>query len=225
MVLMRWMSRWLAQGEVLFDYFDRQVALCVEASSHLSGFLEPGHNAQALATRISDLETTGDPLFAQIQQRLALSYIVPVLRRHEAGVLADSLESVLNHMRDVATTLRLLDGAVPNRQCAVLIASLQAAVEKVSLMMPSVRTFEHGPILEARRAMVDLEKEAEIAVQLGTLQLFGTESLSAKDILRCTMIFDALIRAIRRSHRASKLVEHIALRHGDFSYACYAPDT
>jgi uncharacterized protein Yka (UPF0111/DUF47 family) len=225
MVLMRWMSRWLAQGEVLFDHFDRQVALCVEASKHLSGLLEPGHNAQAIALRIGDLEATGDALFAQVQQRLALSYIVPVLRRHEAAALSESLEAILNQLRDVATTMRLLDGAAPDRQCAVLITSLQASVEKLGLMVPPLRTFEHCPILEARRAMTEIEKDSEQAVQLGTSRLFCTVSHSAKDILRYMQVFDALIRAIRRCHHASKLVEHIALRHGDFSYARYAPDT
>ena len=225
MVFMRWMSRWMAQGEALYGYYDQQVTGCVEASRHLSRYLTPGYNPLAITSQISDLEVTGDALFAQIQRRLALSYIVPVLRRHEAAALGEALESILNQLRDAASTLRLLEGADVDRQTGILITNLTNSVEKLAQMVTPLRTFEHGPILEARRSMTALEKESEQAVQLGTSLLFHSDAIAAKDLLRRVLIFDTLIRAIRRCHRASELVEHLALRHGDFRYATFAPDT
>jgi uncharacterized protein Yka (UPF0111/DUF47 family) len=215
----------MAQSEALYGLFDQQVAHSIDACTHLNRYLTPGYNALAIASHIADIEGTGDALFAQIQHRLALSSIVPVLRRHEAAMIAESFEAILNLIRDAAFTLRLLDGAAPDRQTDILITYLTGSVEKLQVMVTPMRTFQHGPILEARRKMTLYEKEAEHAAQIGTSLLFHTDTATAKDLLRSVMIFDVLLRAIRRCHRASECVEHVVLRHGDFRATRFAPDT
>jgi uncharacterized protein Yka (UPF0111/DUF47 family) len=223
MVFFPWIHRWMAHHEVLYDFFDQQMTLCLDASTQLRRFLEPRYNPVDIVSRIGDLELRGDALFAEIQSRMALSYIVPVLKRHEAALLAQSLETILNHVRETAATLRLLNGAEPDRHTGLLINGLHAAIAKLNLMVKPLRTFQHGPILEASRAMTDLDKGADQAVQSGTALLFRDEELSAKDMLRRSMIFDCLIKAIRCCHRTGELMTFLALRHGDFRYARFAP--
>jgi uncharacterized protein Yka (UPF0111/DUF47 family) len=198
-----------SRDETFFDHF-RQLAVHIsEAAVLLRTMFENPANAAQLSTQIKKVETDGDAIVVQINQRIDTSFVTP-LDREDIHLLAKRLDNVIDIINGCSRRVVMFrvtsprDGGV--QMADVLVRAGKEILASVGDISKRQKMMEHG------RAMKMLEEEGDVLYAQSVGALFEHEE-PAIEVLKWKEIFDALEEAIDECDDVSNALESIALKN------------
>ncbi|WP_310568588.1 DUF47 family protein [Gemmatimonas sp.] len=195
--------------EEFFNSF-RQLAERIGHAAVLIGqlFDTPRESAR-IAAEIKKLETDGDEIVRQINQRIDTSFVTP-LDREDIHMIAKRLNNVIDSISGVARRV-VMFRVTESRSGAKEMSSVivRAAVE----IQNSIGDINKRPkMLEHSRHMKILEEEGDKLYAASVGNLFEPE-LQTIEVLKWKEIYDLLEEAIDECEGVSNVLDSIALKN------------
>jgi uncharacterized protein Yka (UPF0111/DUF47 family) len=198
-----------SKDETFFDSF-RQLALHIgEAARLLRTLMEAPAQSATIAPQIKKVETDGDAIVVQINQRLDTSFVTP-LDREDIHLLAKRLDNVIDLINGASRRVAMFrvtdrrDGGV--KMADVLVRAAHEIQSTVGDVTKRQKMVEHS------RAMKLLEEEGDALYAQSVGALFAHDE-PAIEVLKWKEIYDALEHAIDECEDVSNVLESIALKN------------
>ena len=180
-----------------------------QAATLLRNMFENPTDATRIATEIKKVETSGDQIVYQINQRIDTSFVTP-LDREDIHLVAKRLDNVID----------LINGAARRVVMFRVNESRPGVVEMADILVRASEEIKSsiGNISKRSKMMVHgrniklLEEEGDTRYAEAVGALFDRE-LPALEVLKWKEIFDALEEAIDECEDVSNALESIALKN------------
>lgn len=198
-----------AKDDSFFDSFRVLAGHIGEAARLLRSLLENPVDSARISPQIKKVETDGDAIVVQINQRIDTSFVTP-LDREDIHLLAKRLDNVIDLINGASRRVAMFRVKVPRADgVAMADVIVRAAVEiqqSVGDVTKRQRMLEHG------RAMKVLEEEGDALYAQAVGALFEHDE-PAIEVLKWKEIYDALEHAIDECEDVSNVLESIALKN------------
>lgn len=201
--------KFFSKDETFFDLF-RQLAVHIgTAASLLRTIFENPADAQRIATEIKRVETEGDQIVHQINQRIDTSFVTP-LDREDIHLLAKRLDNVIDLINGAARRVVMFRVTESRPGGAEMAAILERCGTEILASIGNItkrqKMMAHGRTVK----LLEEEGDARYAEYVGAL--FDHE-LPAIEVLKWKEIFDALEEAIDECEDVSNALESIAVKN------------
>ncbi len=206
--------RWLLPKEDhFFVLMEKQAAAITRAAQALSRFL-PGHEeAAVISKRVLEIEHEGDALLHDVEEALAKTFVTPI-DREDIQHLASMLDDVLDRINESARAMDLYALDAPSGPMTRQIALLVEVGQLLENALPNLRKAEYEALVEARREVKRVEKEADTVFRDAVAMLFRDRSIDAKELLRDKEILTNLEEAIDTCEDVAEFLATLAVKNG-----------
>jgi predicted phosphate transport protein (TIGR00153 family) len=201
--------RLIPRDESFFPLFDQQAQIAVDAALVMQQLLSSVPVSAEQAQAVVDFEKKADGVLRQVRDRLETSIVTP-FDREDIQALANSLDDVLDEMREAA------DSALQHHigvQLPGVDAMLRVLVDITAKNLELVKGLR---TLRDLNTLIDeierLESEADGMYRKVMAELFSGR-YEALDILRWKDVVEAIESAIDAVEDASDEVQSIAVKH------------
>lgn len=198
-----------SKDETFFDHF-RQLAVYIgDAATLLRTMFENPANSAQISVQIKKVETDGDAIVHQINQRIDTSFVTP-LDREDIHLLAKRLDNVIDLINGASRRVVMFrvmtprDGGV--QMADVIVRAGKEILASIGDISKRQRMVEHS------RAVKLLEEEGDVLYAQSVGALFERDE-PAIEVLKWKEIFDALEDAIDECEDVSNALESIALKN------------
>lgn len=198
-----------SKDDTFFVHFRQLSSLIGEGAALLRQLLENPANSADLSVRIKKLETDGDAIVLQINQRIDTSFVTP-LDREDIHLLAKRLDNVIDMINGISRRVAMFRVVTPREGGVKMADLLVRACKEIPLAVGDVtkrhRVLEHG------KAIKQIEEEGDSLYAKVVGALFD-EGEAAIEVLKWKEIYDALEDAIDECEDVSNVLESIALKN------------
>ncbi len=198
-----------SRDEEFFNSF-RQLADHIGQAAVLLGQLfDAPRESQRLAAEIKKVETDGDEIVHNINQRIDTSFVTP-LDREDIHLLANRLDNVIDLINGTSRRVvmfRVTESRSGGKAMSdVLVRAAKEIQESIGDINNRAKMLVHS------RSMKALEEEGDSLYAESIGALFEPE-LPAIEVLKWKEIFDQLENAIDECEDVSNVLESIALKN------------
>lgn len=198
-----------SKDESFFDSFRVLADHIVESARLLVTLLETPTDSATISPKIKKVETDGDAIVVQINQRIDTSFVTP-LDREDIHLLAKRLDNVIDLINGCSRRVSMFRVTSPRADGVAMAGVLLRAAHEIQQSVGDVtkrqRMLEHG------RAMKLLEEEGDMLYAQAVGGLFERDE-PAIEVLKWKEIYDALEHAIDECEDVSNVLESIALKN------------
>ena len=198
-----------SRDEEFFNSF-RQLAEHIGQAAVLLGklFDQPSDSAR-IAAEIKRVETAGDEIVHNINQRIDTSFVTP-LDREDIHLLANRLDNVIDLINGAARRVVMFRVTEARPGGKAMSEVLVRAAAEIQLSIGDIT--KRQKMLEHSRSMKALEEEGDAMYAQSVGGLFEPE-LPAIEVIKWMEIFDQLENAIDQCEDVSNVLESIALKN------------
>lgn len=198
-----------SKDESFFDQFRQLAVLIGEAAALLRTLFENPANAAQISVQIKRVETDGDVIVHEINQKIDTSFVTP-LDREDIHLLSKRLDNVIDLINGASRRVVMFRVTAPRdggvQMADVLVRASKEILASVGDVTKRQKMLEHG------RAMKQLEEEGDVLYAQSVGALFERDE-PAIEVLKWKEIFDALEHAIDECEDVSNTLESIALKN------------
>jgi uncharacterized protein Yka (UPF0111/DUF47 family) len=201
--------KFFSKDDTFFDHF-RQLAVHIGAAATLlRSIFENPTDSTRIAGEIKRVESDGDQIVHQINQRINTSFVTP-LDREDIHLVAKRLDNVIDLINGAARRVVMFRVTETRAGSAEMAGILERAGAEILTAIADItkrqKMMEHGRTIKA------LEEEGDALYAKSVGALFDRE-LPAIEVLKWKEIFDALEEAIDECEDVSNALESIAVKN------------
>ena len=199
------------QDTGFYDLFSQSASHLIEGAAELTAILgaQSQEEREAIAQRLSDIETSADHATHELIRKVNSSFITPFDREDIHG-LASALDDCIDHMEaagDLIALYRIADlGTGVAKQIEILSRMAELTVEA----MPRLRSMKDlsSYWIEINR----LENSADKAYRRMLAEMFNAEGADPIDVIKHKELIDELEAAADAFETVAHKVESIAVK-------------
>lgn len=204
--------RWLLPKEDHFyDMLEELGVLGHQAALELASFgVKP---AGDVARAVQELEHQADDVVRRMEEALARTFVTP-LDREDLHRLTSELDDVVDLTNLTARAFGLYRVDQPTGDMVGLMGKLVATTKVIRDAVPLLRRHEYVKILEATRAVRQLEKDADTIYRAAISGLFAESHDDFRELLKTKEALDDLENAVDHCDNVSDVLSNLAVKHG-----------
>ncbi len=189
---------------IIYDLLESQARVAVEAAEAFLDMIRDFGNLSKHAVILDDLESKGDHLTHELQNKIATLFITP-LDKEDLRELSQALDDVTDLVEAAAARAELYSLKGPRKDLEPMV---QLLVKSVHLTEGAVKELRNGftrskTLRETLMAIHTAENESDRAFRAALKALFDEPGIEALDVIKWKEMFD-------RIEQASDKCEHIA---------------
>lgn len=213
MGLQDFIQRLLPRHDEFFELLERQAGVARNAAQALAGFTEPGKTASSIMEQVQSFEHEGDKLVHEIEEALARTFVTPI-DREDIHLLAASIDDVLDLTNYAARACSMLGVDRPTAPMVALMKVLVDATTILAEALPALRRRAYPELRIAMRKIRQIEKEGDRIHREAISELFRSDNIDAKVLLREREVLEDLENAIDRCEKVADTLSNLAVKHG-----------
>jgi uncharacterized protein len=213
MGLQDFIQRLLPRHDEFFELLERQAGVARKAAQTLASFAEQGKTATAIMEQVQAIEHEGDKLVHEIEEALARTFVTPI-DREDIHLLASSIDDVLDLTNYAARACSMLG---VERPTAPMIGLMKVLVDATTILadgLPALRRRAYPELRTSMRKIRHIEKEGDRIHREAVSELFRSETIDAKVLLREREVLEDLEAAIDRCEKVADTLSNLAVKHG-----------
>jgi predicted phosphate transport protein (TIGR00153 family) len=213
MGLQDFIQRLLPRHDEFFELLERQAGVARKAAQALASFADEDKTAAAIMEQVQAIEHEGDKLVHEIEEALARTFVTPI-DREDIHLLASSIDDVLDLTNYAARACAMLG---VERPTAPMVALMKVLVEATTVLadgLPALRRRAYLELRTSMRSIRKIEKEGDRIHREAVSELFRSEPIDAKVLLREREVLEDLENAIDRCEKVADTLSNLAVKHG-----------
>jgi uncharacterized protein Yka (UPF0111/DUF47 family) len=206
--------RWfLPREDRFYDLLEQLSRIVRQGADALATFKVEGQTAAGVREAVQTLEHDGDRIVHEMEEALAKTFVTP-LDREDLQKLASELDTVLDLTNGAARASVLFGVERPTEPMRKLIDLIVECARVLEGAMPGLRKHEYKDLIEAKRAIAQLEKKADAIYRDAVSALFKDPAIDAKVLLREREVLEDLENAIDHCEHVADTLTNVAIKHG-----------
>lgn len=203
----------LPREDHFYDYLERQAEAAHLGAQALARLRDPAVTPGAVREAVQAHEHEGDKVVHEMEEALAKTFVTPI-DREDLQRLSAQLDDVLDLANGTARACVLYGVERPTEPMIRLMELLQKATGVLKDAMPRLRRHEYAELLEASRAMRQIEKEGDGVFREAISALFHDASADARRMLREKEVLEDLENAVDQCESVAETLANLAVKHG-----------
>ncbi len=194
-----------------FDLFEEGIRNIVIAAQALLDLMERWENVEEKARRIVDLEHTGDDITHRIISQLHGTFVTP-LDREDIAALTNSLDDIIDHIRDASDAMVIYKISHPTQRSKELTGVLVQTTLEVERAIPCLR--RPSSLKNIREHCIEihrLENEGDEVMRLAMGELFE-DSEDVIEIIKWREIYEHIESAIDKCEDVANVLEGVMIK-------------
>ena len=194
-----------------FDLFEGSAKNIATAAQALSDLVEKWENVEEKARRIVELEHAGDDITHEIVAQLHSTFVTP-LDREDIAALANSLDDIIDFMRDASDAMVIYKVSYPTQRSKELTSVLIKATCEVERAMPYLR--RPSSLKNIREYCIEihrLENEGDEVMRLALAELFE-HNTDVTEIIKWREIYEHIESAIDKCEDVANVLEGVMIK-------------
>ncbi len=206
--------RWLLPREDDFYLLlERQATVARRAATVLTAFSSPDCNMTELAAAVDAIEKDGDKLVAELEQKLAQTFVTPI-DREDIQRLSNELDDITDFIHYGTRACMLVGVEHPTEPMILLVDQIAAATVMLDEAVPKLRSHAYAELSSIKRLMRDVEKQAHKVYRAALYKMYRDPDLDVRRLLAEREVLDDYERAIVRCERVASTLANLAVKHG-----------
>ena len=204
----------MPKEEKFFDLFEQGAQNMMQAAQELKKMVDAWENINIPETvaAVTELEHQGDTITHQIIAQLHRSFITP-FDREDIALLAQSLDDVVDFIRDAADAMFIYRITQPSQRAKELGDIILEAVGEVERAIPRLRRGkELKQVLPHCVEINRLENVADRVYRAAVAELFD-DAVDMAHVIKWREIYEHMERATARCEDVANVLEGVALKH------------
>jgi uncharacterized protein Yka (UPF0111/DUF47 family) len=207
--LVRWL---LPREDYFYDYLEAQGALCLDAAKALAGFKD-GQTAATVRDAVQIVEHKADDYVRKMEDALARTFVTPI-DREDLHKLSSELDDVVDLTNLAARACAVYGVRSASPEVSKLMDLLVACTTAIKDSLPKLRKHDYEALIESTRALRQLEKDADVVFRGAVSNLFTSNEIDAKELLRQKEVLEDIERAVDHCDNVADLLSNLAVKHG-----------
>lgn len=203
----------LPREDHFYDYLERQAAAASAGAKALARLHEPGVTVAAVRDAVQAHEHEGDKVVHEMEDALARTFVTPI-DREDLQRLSAQLDDVLDLANGTARACVLYGVERPTAPMLALVDLLGKATRLLEEAMPKLRRHQYAELMEAARAVRQVEKDADAIFRDAISALFRDDAVDARRMLREKEVLEDLENAIDQCEHVGETLANLAVKHG-----------
>jgi uncharacterized protein len=199
--------------EHFFDFIEQGAASTFDAATALADFAKAGATAESIRLKVQEVEHRGDKSVHDMEDALAKTFVTPI-DREDLQRLSSEIDTITDLTNAAARACAWFGVERPNEPMVKLMNKLVEATAVLKGAAPALRAHEYGKLIDAGRALRQMEKEADTVYREAVSALFRAEPFDAKTMFREKEVLDDLENAVDHCERVGHLLVNLAVKHG-----------
>ena len=152
--------------------------------------------------------------FMRSPARLVIGPLITPIDREDLQRLSAQLDDVLDLANGTARACVLYGVERPTAPMLALVDLLGKATRLLEEAMPKLRRHQYAELMEAARAVRQVEKDADAIFRDAISALFRDDAVDARRMLREKEVLEDLENAIDQCEHVGETLANLAVKHG-----------
>jgi len=195
-----------------FDLFEASAKNMVRAAQQLKRLIDVWDNVGARVSEITELEHEGDTITHRVMQELYSTFVTP-FDREDIALLANTIDDVVDRIRDAADAMHIYKVKRPDQNAKELSNILVRAAIEVEQVIPQLR--DRSKLVQIPERCVEinrLENMGDRIYRQAMAELFADTSDIA-EIIKWREIYESMESATDRCEDVANVLEGVALKN------------
>jgi uncharacterized protein Yka (UPF0111/DUF47 family) len=199
--------------EHFFDFVEKAAVYSWDAAVMLATFSQDGNTAEAVRLKVQDIEHQGDKMVHDMEEALAKTFVTPI-DREDLQRLSSEIDTITDLTNAAARACAWFGVVRPTEPMVKLMNKLVECTAVLKEAVPALRAHEYPKLIDAGRALRQLEKDADTVYRDAVSKLYRAEPFDARAMFRDKEVLDDLENAVDHCERVGHLLVNLAVKHG-----------